>query len=138
MGTPHPELQPRKRFEALQAFVDCIQTPGTSTSIPHVTIHAQQHGTHHNCAKRKNDSGLEERCGRKVEDGVGQDDHVRPRDEGNVSIDSAAELIAERPFSLDEALQSLYALLVGVIIKSYHRYSTATETKKSTPMSVTI
>lgn len=95
-------------------------------------MYAQPHGTHHNCAKRKNDSGLEERCGREVEDGVGQDDHVRPRYEGNVSIDSTAELVAERPFSLDEALQSVYALLVDVIIKSYHRHLTATEKKPDT------
>lgn len=85
---------------------------------PKLRVDTQPHATHHDGAKRKDDSGLKERCGREVEDSVGQDDHVRPRDEGDISRDSTAELIAERSYSLDEALEALYALLVGVMIKS--------------------
>lgn len=70
--------------------------------------------SHHNGAKGQNNPGLEERRRREVEDGIGQDDHVRPGDEGDVSRDGAAKLVAERPGGLHEALEALHAVLIDV------------------------
>lgn len=82
--------------------------------------------SHQNGTKRQNDPRLEERCRRQVEDRVSQDDHVRPRDERDVSRNSAAELVAQRSGGLHEAFKAVHALLEILMKRSerdVHAYS---------------
>lgn len=67
--------------------------------------------THKDSPEREKDSRSKQRPAGEVDHGVKENDNVRPRDEGNVSVDSLTELVVERPGCLDEAVQAFHALL---------------------------
>lgn len=67
--------------------------------------------THQNCAQREKNARLQQRRSGEVKNRVGENDHVRSRNQADVARDGVSELVVERSLRLDEAYQTLLALL---------------------------
>ena len=92
-------------------------------------MEAREYLTHNDRSDREHHPRPEEGPPREVDDGVGEDDHVGPRDESDVALDGPAELVVKGACGLDEALHALHALLRGyrktaiIIKKNFTEYT---------------